>query len=168
MFNLKKKERRMLLINFEGMQVFALDDKRLIREGMFQDSESGHRQFREFLASLPISPVTLVIDSPAEDFIIEKVAHVGPMDRKAMLARKLDHHFRGSEYRSAKILGRDTTGRKDDRVLFSSISKEQMIEPWVRILLQEEFPIKSITTPAFAICEIANELGLNFPQPCEA
>lgn len=160
-FNFKKAARRIFLINFEGMQVFTLDEKRLIREGMFQDSESGYRQFRQFLAERPIAPVTLVVDSPAEDFIVEKVAHVGPFDRAALLERKLEHHFRGYEYRSAKILGRDAGGRRDDRVLFSAITKEQMIEPWIKILLQEEFPIKSITSPAFAICKVANELGLD-------
>lgn len=158
--NIKQAARKIYLISFEGMQVFALDEKRLVREAMFQDHEAGHRQFREFLAEQSIAPITLIVDSAAEDFVVEKIAHVGPFDRAALLDRKLEHHFRGYEYRSANILGRDAGGRRDDRVLFSAITKEQMIEPWVRILLQEEIPIKSITSPAFAICKVARELGL--------
>ncbi len=159
-FKFRQQPRKIYLINFEGMHVYTLDEKMLFRAAMFPDSELGFRDFRQFLAEQKIAPVTLVVDSAAEDFVVEKVAHLGPIDRAAMLERRLDHHFRGYEYRSANILSRDTGGRRDDRVLFSAITKEQMIEPWIKILLQEEYPIRSITSPAFAICKLARELGL--------
>lgn len=160
-FKFRQQPRKIYLINFEGMHVYTLQDKMLFRAAMFQDSESGHRDFRKFLAEQKISPVTLVVDSAAEDFIVEKVAHLGPIDRAALLERRLDHHFRGHEYRSANILSRDAVGRRDDRVLFSAITKEQMIDPWIKILLQEEYPIKTITSPAFAICKLAGVLGMD-------
>ncbi|MEQ9209410.1 MAG: hypothetical protein RLN96_06145, partial [Pseudomonadales bacterium] len=96
-------------------------------------------------------------DSIAEDFLVEKVPHVGPLDRKGFLQRKTEQHFRGIDYRSARILGRESAGRKDDKVLFSAITKNLSVDNWVRILLAVEIPVESITTPAYALCKIAEE-----------
>lgn len=152
--------KRIILINFEGLTVYGLDNDRLMRLGVFSDDDVGHDKFRTYIIDESLSQVSLVIDSPAEDFIVEKVVHVSPYDRKSFLARKLEQHFRSVEYRSAKVLGRDKTGRRDDRVLFSAITQSKIIDNWVRVLLQEQVSIKGITSPAFAICKVARELGL--------
>lgn len=152
--------KRIILINADGLSVFKLERERLVQVGKFSDDAEGYENFSNYLLDSPRAPVTLLIDSVAEDFIVESVAHVGFFDRTSFLKRKVDQHFRGSEYRSVSILGREDGGRKDDRVLFSALTKNQIIDPWVRVLLAEEIPIKSITTPAFALCKIAGEYDL--------
>jgi len=152
--------KRVILINFEGLTVYGLDNDRLMRLGIFIDDDVGHDKFRTFIIDESLRQVTLVVDSPAEDFIVEKVVHVSPYDRKSFLARKLEQHFRNVEFCSAKVLGREKTGRRDDRVLFSAITQTRNIDNWVRVLLQEQVSIKGITSPAFAICKVARELGL--------
>ncbi|NKB32940.1 MAG: hypothetical protein GKR91_07560 [Pseudomonadales bacterium] len=152
--------KRILLINAEGLSVFKLEKDRLVHVGKFSDEDVGYENFRNYLIDNPRSPVTLLIDSAAEDFVVESVAHVSIFDRSAFLRRKVDQHFRGSEYRSVSILGRDDSSRRDDSVLFSALTKNEIIDPWVRVLLSEEVPIKSITTPAFALCKIASEYDL--------
>lgn len=153
-------EKRIILINFEGLTVYGLDNDRLMKLVSFIDDDVGHDKFRTYIIDESLKQISLVIDSPAEDFIVEKVVHVSPYDRSSFLARKLDQHFRKVEFRSAKVLGREKTGRRDDRVLFSAITQTRNIDNWVRVLLQEQVSIKSITSPAFAICKVARELGL--------
>ena len=161
MFGLfKSADKRIILINFEGLSVYSLERNLLIHIAKFSDEDAGYENFRHYLAESPRSPVSMIVDSVAEDFIIETVAHVRPFDRKTYLNRKMDQHFRGAIYRSAKIIGRETSGRRDDRVLFSAITKNQSLDPWVKVLLQEEIPIKSIVTPAYALCEVANEFSM--------
>lgn len=157
---LKQEGKRILLINFEGLSVYVMDSDKLVHIAKFSDEDSGHDGFRDYLSSSANSPVTILVDSVAEEFIVEKAAHVGPLDRKSFLRRKLDQHFRGAEYRSAKILGREENGRRDDNILFSSITKNQTIEPWVKILLEEEVSIKSVTSPPYALCKIVAEFNL--------
>jgi len=152
--------RRIILINFEGLTVYGLDNDRLMRLGVFIDDDVGHDKFRTYIIDGSITQISLVIDSPAEDFIVEKVVHVNAYDRKSFLARKLEQHFRNVEFRSAKVLGREKTGRRDDRVLFSAITQTRNVDNWVRILLQEQVSIKGMTSPAFAICKVSRELGL--------
>ncbi|PCJ26400.1 MAG: hypothetical protein COA96_05200 [SAR86 cluster bacterium] len=156
----KSSERRIILINFEGLAIYGLDNSRLMKLATFSEDEFGHEEFQHYLAENKPSAVTVVVDSPAEDFIVEKVAHVNSFDRKSFLERKMDQHFRNIEYCSAKVLGREESGRRDDRVLFSALTQSQNIDGWVSLLLEQEISIKSITSPAFAICKVAKELGL--------
>lgn len=161
MFSLfKPRSRRIFLVNLDGLSVFAIQDDMLTHVARFSDEDQGYDNFGRYLAESPPTPVTIVLDSIAEDFLVEEISHVSPLDRRAILARKVSQHFRGNDYQSAKVLGRSGKNRKSDRVLFSAITKNQTLEPWVKTLLQEEVPIRSITTPAYALCQIAQAYGL--------
>lgn len=157
---LKSADKRIILINFQGLSIYSLHRNLLVHVAKFSDEDAGYENFRHYLADNPRSPVTLLVDSVAEDFIVATVSHVGPFDRKSFLSRKAELHFRGTEYQSAKVIAREASGRRDDKVLFSAITKNQAVDPWVRVLLQQEIPIKSITTPAYALCKIADEFSL--------
>ncbi|GJM11935.1 MAG: hypothetical protein DHS20C12_03380 [Pseudohongiella sp.] len=161
MFGLgSSSEKRIILINFEGLAVYGLDNGRLMKLATFIDDDVGHDKFRTYIIDESLIQTSLVVDSPAEDFIVEKVVHVSAYDRKSFLNRKLDQHFRNVEFRSAKVLGRDSSGRRDDRVLFSAITQSRNIDNWIRVMLEEQVAIKSITSPAFAISKVARALGL--------
>jgi hypothetical protein len=154
------KTRRIFLINLEGLSIFELHKDCLTHVARFSDEPTGHENFKAYLAENRQLPVTILVDSISEDFIIEKVPHVSPTDRRSFLARKSAQHFRGLDYKSAKIVGRETGGRKDDKVLFSAVGKNQALEPWVKALLQQEIPIRSITTPAYALAALIKAMGL--------
>lgn len=156
----KPSLKRIMLINFDGMSVYTLDGDRLIHVARFSDDDAGFDNFRFYLADGRKTTTTILIDSVAEDFMVEQVAHAGVFDSSTLLNRKLEQHFRGTNYRSARVLGRMESGRKDDRVLFSALTKSQGIDPWIEILLEEEIPIQGITTPAYALCKVAKEYDL--------
>lgn len=156
----KPSAKRIMLINFDGMSVYTLDGERLKHVARFGDDDAGSDSFRFYLSDNRKTPTTILVDSVAEDFVVEQIAHASVFDREALLKRKSDQHFRGTEYRSARVLGRVESGRRDDRVLFSALTKSQGIDPWIEILLEEEVPIQSITTPAYALCKVAKEYGL--------
>jgi len=153
----KKKSKRIALINSEGLSVFVLQKHTLVHDAWFSDEDVGYENFRYYLAEAAPTPITLVVDSVAEDFLADSLPHVSIYDRKGFLNRKCDQHFRGLEYRSANVVGRDKTGRKNDKVLFSALTKNQILDPWVRVLLQMEIPVQSITTPPFALVKVAQK-----------
>lgn len=152
--------KRIMLINFDGMSVYTLDGERLTHVARFSDDDAGFDNFRFYLSDNRKTAITILVDSVAEDFMVEQIAHTSVFDRATLLKRKSDQHFRGTEYKSARVLGRVDTGRRDDRVLFSALTKSQGIEPWIEVLLAEEIPIQSITSPAYALCKVAKEYGL--------
>jgi hypothetical protein len=152
--------KRILLINFDGMSVYTLEGDRLIHVARFTAEDEGYENFQLYLSNNKKTPVTILVDSVSEDFVVESIAHTNVFDRPALLKRKADHHFRGAEYRSARVVGRVADGRKDDRVLFSALTKGKGVDPWVQVLLAEEVPIQSITSPAFALCKVAKQCDL--------
>lgn len=156
----RKRSKRIALIDAEGLSIFVLHKGELIHDAKFSDEDFGHENFRHYLAERAATPITLLVDSVAEDFLVESLPHVSYYDRAGFLNRKSEQHFRGLEYRSSSIVGRETTGRKNDKVLFSALTKNQIIEPWVRVLLQEEIPVQGISTPAFALCKVAEHYDL--------
>ncbi len=161
----RKRSKRIALIDAEGLSVFVLHKGELVHDAKFSDEDFGHENFRNYLAERAATPITLLIDSVAEDFLVESLPHVSYYDRAGFLNRKSEQHFRGLEYRSSSIVGRETSGRKNDKVLFSALTKNQIIEPWIRVLLQEEIPVQGITTPAFALCKVAEHYNLLSKRP---
>lgn len=156
----RKKSKRIALIDAEGLSVYVLHKGQLIHDAKFSDEDVGYTNFRNYLTEQAISPITLLVDSVAEDFLVESLPHVSYYDRKGFLNRKSLQHFRSLEYRSSSVVGRESGGRKNDKVLFSALTKNQIVEPWIRVLLQEEVPIQGITTPAFALCKVAEHYEL--------
>ncbi len=157
---LQPSTKRILLINFDGMSVYTLEDEKLIHVARFSSDAEGVENFQFYLTDTKKTPVTILIDSVSEDFLVENVAHTSLFDRAALLQRKVTQHFRGTEYRSARIVGRAEGGRKDDRVLFSALTKGKNLDPWIEALIAEEVPVQSITTPAFALCKVAKHYNL--------
>lgn len=156
----QKKSKRIALIASDGLSVFVLYNGRLHHDAKFSDEDIGHENFLNYLAERALTPITLLVDSVAEDFLVESLPHVSYYDRKGFLNRKLEGHFRGLEYRSSSVVGRESGGRKNDKVLFSALTKNQIIEPWIRVMLQAEVPIQGISTPAFALCKVVEHYKL--------
>ncbi|MFM1894966.1 MAG: hypothetical protein RLZZ385_40 [Pseudomonadota bacterium] len=158
--HIKPSKHQVLLLDPKGLKVYGLNQGLLDELGRFAANEDGHEQFRRFLAELQPRGLCLVVDIMAEDYLIESMAHVSANDRQQLLKRKLDQHFRGGEYRHAVVIGRETGGRRDDRVLFSALSKNQLIDPWVRCILQEEVPLQAVTSTAYVLGNLMKSLGL--------
>lgn len=151
----RKRSKRIALIDEDGLSVFVLDKGQLVHDAKFSDEDFGHENFRYYLAEHARTPITVLVDTVAEDFIVESLPHVSYYDRKGFLNRKSLQHFRGLDYRSSSVVDREKGGRKNDKVLFSALTKNQVVESWLRAMLQEEIPIQGVTTPAFALCKVA-------------
>ena len=120
--------------------------------------QDSYDRFHVFLEGDAKTPFVLVLDIIEEDFRNETVAHVTGADRKAMMARKLAHIFRTTPYRTSRIVGRETTGRKDDRILLTGLTKPDVIEPWVSRILKNQVPLLSITSAAYVMELFAQSL----------
>ncbi|MEX2130475.1 MAG: hypothetical protein WD772_03235 [Pseudohongiellaceae bacterium] len=155
----KRSSHRTLLIDFKGLTVFELFSGVLHETRYFSAEDSGYTDFRNYLADTPPTPLVMIVDSIAEDFYIETIAHVMVTDRKDLLKRKLDQHYRGIDYRHALVIGREASGRRDDKVLFSALTRNQQIDPWIRCILKEEVPLRSISSPAYIFGHYLKEQG---------
>ncbi|HDR46354.1 MAG TPA: hypothetical protein ENN94_01485 [Geoalkalibacter subterraneus] len=106
-------------------------------------------------------PLYLVADVIEEDFRLETVAHVVGRDRGALLARKLAQFFRTTEYRAARVQGREESGRRDDKVLFCALTNNEQISFWVHCILSQKAPLRGIFSVSWLIELLARFLKLD-------
>lgn len=148
-----------LLMYFNRVLLFVWTKKSLELIGEF-GKEPG-AEFERVLYDYPGYPVILVTDYLEESFRHDTGVHVTGPDRSALLERKLNYSFRNTLYRSATIVGREKDGRRDDKILLSALTKPEMLEPWVKLLLENKVQIQCVTSVAYVMQEFSQKAGLN-------
>lgn len=150
-----QKKALVLLINDSGLQLFAWEKGALDWKQNFRATPAELEDFGNAIEPWRGYPVIIVSDLIEESFRHDTVVHVGGSDRTAVLKRKLDFVFRSTTYRLAKVTERETTGRRDDRIMLSAITKPDLIEIWVRVLLDKRMAIQSVTSVAHLLQDYA-------------
>ena len=117
-------------------------------------------RFHVFLENDRKTPFAIIADVIEEDFRTESVAHVTGGDRKALVTRKLQLLFRSTPFRTASVIGRETKGRKDDRILFAALTKPEMYESWLKKILAKKIPVIAVTSAAFIMEQFAQSHAL--------
>ena len=111
---------------------------------VFRADEDGLTQFAQYLQSTPPDPVSLLVDVVEEEFREETVPHVMGTDRRALLRNKKTRLFRDATYSYAMLQGRESEGRRDDRVLFTALIRPDMLAPWLGQLARLKIPLTGI------------------------
>lgn len=152
----------MLRLNRQrAAQILVIDDREVRRfvweSGMLSfDRTYSHDEpgLDEYKADMPLFdqlPVIIVTDFIEENFRSESIVHVNRYDRSAILQRRLDYIYRHTPFRSARITGRESQGRRDDNILLSAITKPELIQPWLDTLVASGMHIQSITSTAYLL-----------------
>ncbi len=137
---------------------------RITKRKVFPVSGAGAGEFEAYEKTLRELPTHVITDLAEEDFRLDTIPHLGPRDREAVLQRKLTQLFRNSTYRHAIAQGREPDGRRDDRVVYTAITNEEVLRPWVVIFDRLEVPVEGIYSSAVLSGRLLADLGLVFPH----
>jgi hypothetical protein len=110
----------------------------------FGADEDGLTRFATYLDRDPAAPTYLLTDLVEEEFREETVPHVYGRDRRAVVERKKNRLFRDPRYSQAIFQGRENDGRKDDRVLFTALTRPDLLLPWVSQITRRSVPLVGI------------------------
>lgn len=154
------KKVHILLIDSEGVNLLLWNGKSLKQFDFFEPVSDDFDRFQMFCETSAKTPCVIITDFIEEDFRTELVVHVTGSDRAALLNRRLNLLFRKSLYRTASVIGREKTGRKDDKVLFTALTKPEIIDPWINRLLNQQVSITSLTSAAYLMELFAQSLAL--------
>lgn len=154
-----QKKSLILLMYFNRVQLYVWTKKSLELAGEF--GKDPDENFLRLLDDYPDYPVILITDYLEESFRHDTGVHVTGPDRKALLERKLNYSFRNTPYRAATIVGRESEGRKDDKILLSALTKPEMLEPWVKLLLEHKIQIQCVTSVAYLMQAYSQKAGLH-------
>jgi hypothetical protein len=130
--------RRLLFLDATSLTAYRWASGRLHFEAEFAPDAASLESFAEYVAKNRRSLYCLLADVAEEGFQVEEVPYVQGGDRTALIRRKLTQYFYGTPYALAMSLGRQKTGRRDERMLFTALTRPPQIEPWLTILRQAE------------------------------
>ena len=153
--------RQFLYLTNARMVCITTQGKRIAMRREFAVSGAGAAEFDRFLAGQEKLPTHVFTDLAEEDFRLDTVPHVGASDRDAIMARKLGQMFRNSPYRYAQLQGRESEGRKDDRVVYTAVTNPEVLRPWLDALERHEVPLEGIYSTAVFSAVMLDELDLH-------
>jgi len=108
-----------------------------------QHNAAGQESFADFLQTLH-APAYLLVDLIEEDFRQEIVPHLTGANYQALIQRKFEQYYRNTPFRMALLQQRQTEGRRDDEILFSSLTNPARISGWLEQLQEKKIPVVGI------------------------
>lgn len=152
---------KLLLIYNDGATLYATRNKQLVKIDQYQNSPNELNRFQSWLVANSDAVFSIVVDCLEEDFRHENVVHVSGRDRSIMLERKLGFMFRSTPFRKAIIIGREKEGRRDDKALFTALSRTEIIDPWLNAVLSLGISVRAISSAPYLIEGFARQQKFN-------
>ncbi len=109
------------------------------------NSEEGLRKFERFIMDAGVTCSSILTDFVEEDYRVEYIPHLGWLDRRRFLEKKLNQLYKQTPFRNRLIDGHEGGG---ERVLFSALTNPNLLLPWVDSLLMRKIPISGISSVA--------------------
>ena len=126
----------------------------------FPVDDAGQAAFANYLKRYAKLRAYFLVDLIEEDFRLDTIPHVRGGDRKLLLDRKLNQLFRGTPFRHALVLDRESAGRRDDRVLYTSITNPELLTPWLDLLDTARVPLVGMYSSPLLSARLLKPLGL--------
>jgi len=151
-----------LLAYHSGKQteVYTWRSGALSARHVFNADAEGIAEFATHLEKHAELPLYFVVDIIEEDFRLETIPHIQSRSRAALINRKLGQVFRNEAYRHTALQGRDTEGRRDDRLLLSALTNSASIKPWIDTILKYRIALAGIYSVPLLSQAIIEKLGL--------
>jgi len=89
-------------------------------------------------------PIYCLLDSIHEEYRSVVLPHVFGKDKKNLIARKMRRLFENKSYTYAVTQGRETFGRRDDKMLFTALNNAEVLELWINTLKNNKILLAGI------------------------
>ncbi len=145
----------LLRLDSNGLDAWHLHGRTLDRSAEF--GVGAEHEFAAWLARQPARQrYRLLVDLAEEGFEVEDIPRVRGADRRALLARRLAHHFPEPGLAAAASLGKLPAAPHLERVLLHGLTRPGLLAPWLAAL-------DDAATRLDAVIPAATLLGLLAP-----
>ena len=151
--------RRVFVISSAGLTAHHRDGSKLLEPFSFDAGEAGFARFASYLERFSDDVTCVIADLVEEEFREETVPHVPVWDRPALLRARASRVFRDVRHVHAVRLGRESGGRRDDRVLLSAINRSEVLDPWLAAMASHAVPLVGIYSPALLTGAMLEAIG---------
>lgn len=135
---------RAIYISADKVSVHHLVRNELASSYLFDVDNEGRANFKRYVAESENIPAYILIDIIEEEFRQDTIPHVFGADRNALIKRKQGRLFRDAKLQHAYLQGREEEGRRDDKFLFTALTNNEILEPWLNMLEENKVPVKGI------------------------
>lgn len=146
--------------NGKHTEVYTWRNGALSAKHVFNADAEGIAEFTAHLATCGKLPLYFLVDVIEEDFRLETIPHLFGRSRAAMINRKLAQAFRNETHRHTAFQGRETVGRRDDRLLLSALTNNEALKPWLDGILASRIPLVGLYSVPLLSQGIIRRLGL--------
>ena len=112
----------------------------------FEATTAGRARFAEHLRLHAPRPIHLLVDAVEEEFREETVPHVHGADRQALLRTRIRRLFNDAQYHHTVVQAREVSGRRDDRVLFSALTRADLLSSWLQPIIAQDIPLVGVSS----------------------
>jgi len=156
--------KRIFYITASGLTVLYCDKGRVDELGQFDATPEGVEAFSLHVKQQPDLPSAVLMDVVEEEFRTETLPHVIGSDRSKLLARKMAALFRSTPFRTATVSGRERSGERRDKVLFSGLTKPEGIELWLNETRIQKVPLVGIYSLPILTQSLMKRLNIKHPN----
>lgn len=152
-------QQRLLAISDLSLTVYRWRSGLLNLEQAFPADASGLVQWDDYLRRNRHAIFSVFAALADESMQTEEVPHATGADRSALIERKLAQRFPGSTYKFSQMLGRNNSGRRDEKILLAALNRPEILEPWLAILQRADARLAGIYTAPLLAERLVSELA---------
>ncbi len=158
--------KRILAISNAGCDCYLSAGHRLVLEASFHPDQVA--DFSAFIVSRRRSVFVAVADQIEEDFRQDTIPTLRGPARGQLLARKSSQTYRDTPFHTSVSLGRETGGRRDERVLLMALTNAPVLNQWLTPLSTAGIRLAGLYSPPLGasvlLRSIARRTGVPPPR----
>lgn len=152
-------EKRLLYLTDTHLNAYHAHNGDLELEAVFEMDKEGRIEFSAYLKRHDRSLFYLLTDILKEEFHQENIPPVFVWDRQALLSRKRSQLFRDTSLSLSLSLGRESEGRKDEKILFAALTDKEKFQPWLQVLIETNIQLVGIYSAALLAPLLLKKIG---------
>ena len=136
--------RRVFVVSGRGLDAWRWCRGRCEAPLRFEAGEEGLARFSAYLAQQPPDPAYVLVDLVEEEFREDSVPRVIGPDRRALIEARRRRLFSDPTWGCSLGRGREEGGRREDRMLFTALTRPERITPWLEGLARNRVPLAGV------------------------
>ncbi len=131
----------------------------------FEAGEEGLGTFSAYLAQEPPDPVRILVDLVEEEFREETLPRVIGPDRSALIQARRRRLLGDPTYGCSLYHGREEGGRREDRILFTALTRPERLTPWLDVIARCRVPLAGVHTLPLLTAEMVKWIAPDGASP---
>ena len=154
------KKKFILTIGDEGSILTLMNGKKIENRVFAQSSSlADRRDIHNFLLEFPSVPIYILLDNVEQTYNRQTFPAVSSFVVGKLVKKRLDKDFSKTDIKNARLLGRQTQGRRDWKYMFVSVPLSESMDEWFNYVQALDNKVVGIFMLPLEVENLINSLG---------